>query len=122
MNYCNRVDRFINYTLSNPKNISEGSIRYPFKRCKNKKFLDLDVVTIYLLQKEFMKKYLCQFVYGEPYVSYEIMVERIVNSTFSSNNMHEVIDDNSNHYKSIAMDAMRMNQDYICECSSVDEN
>ena len=58
MNYCNRVEGFIKYTLSNPKNISEGGIRYPFKRCKNKKFLDLDVVTMYLLQKEFMEKIL----------------------------------------------------------------
>ena len=62
-----------------------------------------------------MEKYLFQFVYREPYVSYEIMVERTVNLTFSSSNMQEVIDDNSNHYISMMMDAMRMNQDYIGE-------
>jgi hypothetical protein len=50
------------------------------------------------------------------------MVERMVNSTFSSSNMHEVIDDNSNHYRSKAMDAKRMNQDYAGECSSVYKN
>jgi hypothetical protein len=37
MNYCNEVQIFINYTLSNSKNISGGNIIYPCKRCKNKK-------------------------------------------------------------------------------------
>jgi len=37
MNYCNEVQGFINYILSNHKNISGGSIRYPYKMCKNKK-------------------------------------------------------------------------------------
>jgi hypothetical protein len=46
MNYCNEVVSFINYTLSKPRNISGGGIRCLCKRCKNKKFLDLDVVTI----------------------------------------------------------------------------
>jgi hypothetical protein len=37
MDYYNRIQDFINYALSNPRNISAGRIRYPFKRCKNKK-------------------------------------------------------------------------------------
>ena len=31
MEYCNEVKGFINYTLSNPINISGGGIRYPYK-------------------------------------------------------------------------------------------
>ena len=51
MDYYNRVEGFINYALSNMRNISGGGIRCLFKRFKNKKFLDLDVVTMHLLQK-----------------------------------------------------------------------
>jgi len=46
MDYCNEVVSFINYTLSKLRNISGGGIRCLYKRCKNKKFLNLDVVTI----------------------------------------------------------------------------
>ena len=35
--------------------------------------------------------------------------------------MHEVVDDNSNHYQSMVMDAIEMNQDDVSECSIVDE-
>jgi len=53
------VKNFINYTLSNIKNISERGIRCSCKRCKNKKFLDPNIVMMHLLQKEFMKKNTC---------------------------------------------------------------
>jgi hypothetical protein len=49
MKYCNGVQGFINYTISNPRNISGDDIRCPCIRCKNKTFLDLDFVTMYLL-------------------------------------------------------------------------
>jgi hypothetical protein len=49
MDCCNGVESFINYTLSNPRIISRDDIRCLYKRCKNKKFLDIDVVIIYLL-------------------------------------------------------------------------
>jgi len=49
MDYCNGIQGFINYALSNPRNISEGGIRCPRKMCKNKKFLDSDVVSMHLL-------------------------------------------------------------------------
>jgi len=52
MDYFNGVKDFINYALYNPKYISENGIRCPCKKCKNKKFLDLDVVTMHLLQKK----------------------------------------------------------------------
>ena len=59
MDYCNEVENFINYVLSNPRNISGCGIKCPCKRCKHKKFLDPDVVTIHLLHKGFMQEYLC---------------------------------------------------------------
>jgi len=37
MNYCNGIEGFINYALSNPSNINGGGIRCLCKRCKNKK-------------------------------------------------------------------------------------
>jgi hypothetical protein len=63
---------------------------------KIKIFFNLDVVTMHLLQKEFMKKYLCWFSYREPYVPHETMVEWMVESTSSSSNVHGIVDDNSN--------------------------
>jgi hypothetical protein len=39
MDYCNEIEGFINYTLSNPRNIGGGDIECPCKRCKNKKNL-----------------------------------------------------------------------------------
>ena len=68
MDYCNEIEGFINHALSNLRNISGCDIRCSCKRCKNKKFLDLDVGTMHLLQKEFMEKYLYWFAYGESYV------------------------------------------------------
>jgi hypothetical protein len=40
MDYFNRADGFINYALSNLKNISGGVIRCLCKGCKNKKLID----------------------------------------------------------------------------------
>jgi len=37
------------------------------------------------------------------------MVKKMVGSIYSANNMHRVIDDNSNTYRNIVMDAMRIN-------------
>ena len=45
---------------------------------------------MHLLQKEFIEKYLCWFAYGEPYVRYETMVEKMVMSTVSFSNVYEV--------------------------------
>jgi len=56
MNYCNEVKGFINYILSNLKNISRCGIKCPCKRCQDKKFLSLNIVTMHLLQKGFIEK------------------------------------------------------------------
>jgi hypothetical protein len=49
------------------------------------------------------------------------MVGRMVGSTSSFNNVHRVVANNSNHYKNIIMDAMRMNQGHASQCPIVDE-
>ena len=81
---------------------------------KIKNFVDPDVVTVHLLQKGFMEKCLCWF-------SYETIVDRMVGSTSSSNNVHGVVNDNSNPYRNMIIDMMRMNQGYIGECLIIDE-
>jgi hypothetical protein len=68
-----------------------------------------------------MEKYLCSFAHEEPYVPYKIMIEKMIMLTSSSNNVYGVIDDNSNRYRSMVMNVIRMNQDDINECSIVDE-
>ena len=109
MNYCNGVQCFINYTLSNLRNINGNGIKCPCKMCKNKKFLDPDVVTMHILEKGFMKRYMCWFTNREPYVPHETMIKNIVGLTSSSSNMYEIIDDNNNSYKNMVMDAMKVN-------------
>jgi hypothetical protein len=49
------------------------------------------------------------------------MLKRIIGTTPSSSNKHEVLDDNNNHYRSMVMDAMRINHSYLDESLRVDE-
>jgi hypothetical protein len=98
MNYCNRVQSFINFTTSIPRNIKRGGIRCSCRRYKNKNFLHPDVVTMHVLHKEFMKNYLCWYAYKELFVRNESMVERMVGSTSSASNVYRVVNDNSNPY------------------------
>jgi hypothetical protein len=121
MNNYNRVQGFINYTLSNLRNINGEGIRCPCKRCKNKKFLDRDVVTMHLLQKGFIEKYMCWYAHEEPYVPHDTMVEKMVGSNSSSSNVHGVVDDNSNHHRTIIMYTIRMNQGHVGQYLIVDE-
>jgi len=53
---------------------------------------------------------MCWYAHGEPFVPHETMVERMIETTYSASNMHEVVDDNSNPYRTMVMDAIRMNQ------------
>jgi hypothetical protein len=85
------------------------------------KIKDLDVVTMHLLQNEFMEKYMCWYAHGELYVPRDTMVERMVASTSSSSNVHGVVYDNSNHYRNMIMDAMRMIQGHVGQCPIIDE-
>ena len=58
MNYCNRVRDFINYALSNLRIICKGVLNVSCKRCKNKKFLNPDVVLMLLLEKKGSWRYI----------------------------------------------------------------
>jgi hypothetical protein len=49
------------------------------------------------------------------------MGERVVGSTSSASNVHEVANDNSNPYRNMVMDAMRMNQGKVNQCPIVEE-
>jgi hypothetical protein len=64
---------------------------------------------------------LCWYAHGEPFVLHATLVERMVESTSSSSNVHEVVDDNSNAYRNMVMDAMRINQCHVDQCSIIDE-
>jgi ferredoxin-thioredoxin reductase catalytic subunit len=121
MNYCNGVQGFINFAISILRNFSRGDIRCPCRKCKNKKYLHLDIVMMHLLHKGFMEDYLCWYAYGELFVRNESMVERMVGSTFSASNVHGVVNDNNNSYMNIVMDAMRMNQGNASQCPIVQE-
>ena len=50
------------------------------------------------------------------------MVEKMVGSTTSNaSNVHGVVNDNTNPYRNMIMDAMRMNQGNVSQCSIVEE-
>jgi hypothetical protein len=119
MDYCNGVQGFINFTTSIPRNFTDSGIRYSCRKCKNKKFLHQDVVTMHLLNKGFMEDYLCWYAHGELFLPNERMVERVVGSTAS--NVHEVGNDNSNPYRNMVMDAMRISEGNVSECPIIEE-
>jgi hypothetical protein len=58
-----------------------------------------------------MEDYLCWYTYKELFVRNKSMIERMVGLTSSANNVHGVVNDNSNPYRNMIMDAMRMNQE-----------
>jgi hypothetical protein len=49
------------------------------------------------------------------------MVERVVGSTSSASNMHEVGNENSNPYSNMVMDAMRMSEGNVSEYPIIEE-
>ena len=76
---------------------------------------------MHLLHKGFMEDYQCWYAHRELFVRNESMVERMVGSTSSASNVHGVVNDNSNPYKNMVMDAMRMNQGNDSQCSIIEE-
>ena len=76
---------------------------------------------MHLLTKGFMKDYLYWYAHGELFLPNKRMVKRLVRSTSSASNMHEVENDNSNLYRNIVMDAMRMSEGNVSECPIVEE-
>jgi hypothetical protein len=121
MNYCNGVKGFINFTTSIPINFIGGGIRCPCRKCLNKKYLHLDVVMMHLLHQGFMENYLCWYAYAELFVRNNSMEERVVGSPSSTSNVHRVANDNSNPYRNMVMDAMRMNQGNVSQCPIIEK-
>jgi len=76
---------------------------------------------MHLLTKGFMEDYLCWYAHEELFVPNKSMVERVVGSTSSARNVHEIGNDNSNPYRNMVMDAMRMSEDNVSECPIVEE-
>jgi len=80
-----------------------------------------DVVMMHLLRKGFMENYRCWYAHGEVFVRKNRMGERVVGSTSSAKNMQEAANDNTNPYRNMVMDAMRMNQGNASQCPIVEE-
>ena len=58
------------------------------------------------------------YAYGESFVPYETTVERMVGSTSSASNVHEVETDNSNPYRTMVI---RINQGHAGQFPIIDE-
>jgi hypothetical protein len=69
-----------------------------------------------------MEDYMCWYAHGELFVPDESMEEHVVGSTSSaSSNMHEVGNENSNPYRNMVIDAMRMSEGNVRECPIIEE-
>lgn len=49
------------------------------------------------------------------YVSYKTILEKMGSSTSTSRNIIEIVDNNGNPYRSIVIDLLKMNGDYLDE-------
>jgi hypothetical protein len=121
MDYCNGVQVFINFATSILRNFSGGGIRCLCRKCKNKKYMHPDVVAMHLLHNKFIEDYLYWYAHGELFFHNESMVERMVGSTSSASNVHRVVNNNSNPYRNMVMDAIRMNQGNVSQCPIIEE-
>jgi hypothetical protein len=68
-----------------------------------------------------MENYLYWYAHREVFIRNKSMGERVVGSTSSASNVHEVTNDNSNPYMNMVMNAMRMNQGNVNQCPTVEE-
>jgi len=80
-----------------------------------------DVVTMHLLTKRFIEDYLYWYAHGDLFLPNKSMVEKVVGSTSSASNVHEVVNDNSNPYRNMVMDAIIMNQGNVSQCPIIKE-
>jgi len=76
---------------------------------------------MHLLHKGFMENYLCWYAHREVFVRNKSMKESMVGSISSASNVQGVANDNSNPYRNMVMDAIRMNQDNVSQCLIVEE-
>jgi hypothetical protein len=124
-NYLKGVESFINFILSNSKNISGDEIRCSSAKYKNKKFHHKVVVMIHLLKNDFAKKYLCWFTH---YKNHMFLMKPCLKGWLTQLLVLEIYMSSQKiiiiFYRSMIMDAMRMNHDYSGEGScniSLDE-
>ena len=110
--YLQGVECFINFILFKPKNINIGEITCSYVKCKNKKFHRKNIVMMYPLKKEFVKKYMCWYTHREPYVFHGTMLKRAIDSTSNYNNIHGFANDNNNPYKNMMINTIGMSQGY----------
>jgi len=68
-----------------------------------------------------MENYHCWYAHGEVFISKRRMEETVVGSNSNASNVHEVANDNTNPYRNMVMDAMRMNQGNVSQCPIVEE-
>jgi hypothetical protein len=68
-----------------------------------------------------MEDYMCWYAHRKLFVYNESMIERVVVSSSSANNVHGVANDNSNPYMQMVIDAMIMNQGNISQCPIIKE-
>jgi hypothetical protein len=69
-----------------------------------------------------MENYQCWYAQGEVFVTKRRTRERVVGSTSSASNVHDqAANDNTNPYRNMVMDAMRMNQGNVNQCLIVEE-
>jgi hypothetical protein len=76
---------------------------------------------MHLLQKEFIKKILVLVCIWRTICPLQDRGRNDGYVNFSFSNVYEVVDNNSDHYRSMVMSAMRMNQDNASECSIIDK-
>ena len=76
---------------------------------------------MHLLHKGFMENYQFWYAHGEVFVSERRMEETMVGSTSSASNVYEATNDNTNPYRNMVMDAMRMNHGNVSQCPIIEE-
>ena len=129
--YCKGVDGFINFALSNLKNISRGEINIwrilvevkldvHVKSEKIKSSTNKMLWWCVLLKRVHWKIDVLVCIRKTLY-SLRDHVRNIVDSTSSSSNIDEVVHDSSNCYRSLVIDTMRIDHGYSDEGSLVKE-
>jgi hypothetical protein len=70
-----------------------------------------------------MENYQCWYAHGEVFVSESEnrMEETVVGSISSASNVHEAANDNTNPYRNMVMDAIRMNEGNVSQFPIVEE-
>ena len=64
---------------------------------------------------------MCWYTHVKPFVPHETMVKRMVLSISSARNVHGVVNDKTTSYKTMVMNAMRMNQGHTSQYPIINE-